>query len=372
MFLRLYADNFRSLSNFDLVLPRLGFLMGENASGKSSVFDVIYKLRLVMAGELIASLFPPSTRTRWDSRSVQTLEVDCELDKEWYRYHLTIEHDQGLKRARIAEETLVQKTGPLFSFKAGTVQLYRDDGSKGSQYEADWSRSELANRPDHPQAMKLRRFVEFMRSVVVCSLYPASFGAEATSEDPILARDGSNFVAWYRHMFQERQDVVPQFLDALRAALPGFKAFRLTKSGEDARLLVADFESSGGMVTYRLDELSDGQRALVALSALLHMGGAQHSALFLDEPDNYLALPEIQPWYIQLRDAIGSAAAQISQAIVISHHPEALDYAGAAERLILSRAKGGPTTVATFPLADVVSGLRTSEQIARGGWAQGG
>lgn len=371
MFLRLYVDNFRSLSNFDLALPRLGFLLGENASGKSSVLDVVHKLRRIMAGELVATLFPPTTRTRWDSRSVQTVEVDVELGKEWYRYHLSIEHDQGLKRARIAEETLTQKTGPLFTFKSGTVQLYRDNHSKGAEYQADWSRSELANRPDHPEAVKLRRFLEFMRSVVVCSLYPASFGSEAATEDPILARDGSNFVAWYRHMFQERQDVVPQFLDALRDTLPGFRAFRLSRSGEEARLLLADFEVNGSQVTFRLDELSDGQRALVALSALLHMGGAQHSALFLDEPDNYLALPEIQPWYMKLRDAIGSAPNQVSQAIIISHHPEALDYAGAAERLVLQRAKGGPTTVGKLSLVDLVSGLKVSEQVARGGWVLG-
>lgn len=101
------------------------------------------------------------------------------------------------------------------------------------------------------------------------------------------------------------------------------------------------------------------------------MGGAQHSALFLDEPDNYLALPEIQPWYMKLRDAIGSAPNQVSQAIIISHHPEALDYAGAAERLVLQRAKGGPTTVGKLSLVDLVSGLKVSEQVARGGWVLG-
>lgn len=371
MLLRLYVDNFRSLSNFDITLPRLAFLLGENGSGKSSLFDVIFKLRGVLAGEPIATLFPASTRTRWDTRSMQTFEIDCELSGEWYQYRLAVEHEQGLKRMRISEETLTQKSGPLFAFKAGTVQLYRDDHSKGAEYSADWSRSELANRPEHKDAVKIQRFLEFMRAVVVCSLYPVRFAAEATTEDPILARDGSNFVAWYRHIFQERQDVVPQFLDALRKALPGFDAFRLAKSGEEARLLLALFNIHGSQVTFRLDELSDGQRALVALMALLHLGAAEHSALFLDEPDNYLALPEIQPWYTELRDAIGTQSGKVAQAIVISHHPEALDYSGASERLVLRRTNGGPTVVGQLSLDDVVSGLKASEQLARDGWVQG-
>lgn len=55
-FLRLYMDNFRSLSNFDITLPRLGFLMGANASGKSSVFDVVYKLRRAAVRVPVAAL----------------------------------------------------------------------------------------------------------------------------------------------------------------------------------------------------------------------------------------------------------------------------------------------------------------------------
>lgn len=372
MFLRLYVDNFRSLSNFAVTLPRLGFLLGENGSGKTALFDVVYRLRWVLAGAEVAPLIKSSTRTRWDKRSAQTFEVDCELAGEQYRYRLVLEHEDGPVGARIFEETLGVKSGPLFSFKAGTVQLYRDDHSKGAEYTADASRSELANRPDHRDATKLQRFLAFMRSVVVCNLYPPCFKDEALSEDALLERDGNNFVAWYRHVLQERQDVVPEFLEALREVVPGFRAFRLVKSGEEARLLLADFDVDGAPVTYRFSELSDGQRALVVLLALLHLGGAQQSALFLDEPDNYLALPEIQPWYTKLRDAIGAQPGQVPQAIVISHHPEALDYAGAAERLLLHRTRGGPTVVSKLSLAEVVSGLKASEQVARGGWTLGG
>ena len=76
---------------------------------------------------------------------------------------------------------------------------------------------------------------------------------EAASEDEILARDGRNFVEWYRHILQERQDLNLEYTQAL---------------------------------------------------TFLTIGRGQ--AVFIDEPVNYVGLPEIQPWLTSLADACGS------------------------------------------------------------------
>jgi len=44
MLKRLYVDNFRCLVNFELRLDRVNLLLGENGTGKTSVFDVLYRL----------------------------------------------------------------------------------------------------------------------------------------------------------------------------------------------------------------------------------------------------------------------------------------------------------------------------------------
>ena len=73
---------------------------------------------------------------------------------------------------------------------------------------------------------------------------------------------------------------------------------------------------------YRFDQLSDGQRALITLHLLLFADDAERT-LFLDEPDNYITLPELQPWLAELEDSCGDT---LPQTILISHHPEAIDF----------------------------------------------
>ena len=45
---------------------------------------------------------------------------------------------------RIDEEVLLCDERPLFEFRVGEAQLYRDDGSRGPKYPFDWTQSGLA------------------------------------------------------------------------------------------------------------------------------------------------------------------------------------------------------------------------------------
>src|SRR5207249_1480535 len=73
-------------------------------------------------------------------------------------------------------------------------------------------------------------------------------------------------------------------------------------------------------------KLSDGQRLLIALYGLLRLGLAKASLIALDEAENYVAPREIQPWLQAVADA---AAERKQQLLVVSHHPEAINYIAA-------------------------------------------
>ena len=64
--------------------------------------------------------------------------------------------------------------------------------------------------------------------------------------------------------------------------------------------------------------------------------------MFLDEPENYVALPEIQPRPIELADCCGDSA---PQAALCSRHPELIDHLGGARGLMLRREDSGATRV---------------------------
>ena len=343
MFKRIYIDNYKSLVNFDLRLQELTLLVGQNGTGKTAVLDVVYALRRLLEGIARVTdrdVFPPSSLTRWQEQAVQIFQVDVELDGDAFQYRLDVEHDRRERRARIILETLSNKAGPLFRFAGGDVQLYRDDHSEGPTFKSDWRESALARVVPIEKNLALTRFLEFMRGVLVCRLNPPVLASEATGEDLILARDGQNFVDWYRHLLQERQHLNPEYIQVLGRVLVGLRGFRLEKVGVDTRVLSAVFGEADEVHEFKFHELSDGQRALIVVYAITLLTAGQGTVLFIDEPVNYVGLREIQPWLIALADACGSA---FPQAVLCSHHPEVIDYLGGDRGVLLWRDGVGPT-----------------------------
>ena len=366
MFSRLWVDNYKCLVNFELRLDEMSLLVGANGSGKTSVLDVVHALRQLLSGKVRVTdprVFPTRTLTRWDSRDLQVAEVEVALADDVLRYRLEIEHERATKRARIRLEELVAASGDaLFRCELGAVQLYRDDGSAGPEYHVDWTESALARVAPRSDNRRLTAFLEFFGRVVVCGLIPPAYSAESIRESEQLSRDGRDFADWYRHAIQEHPDRVQAFVEALEDAIGGFRGIRLEKVGQEARSVMIMQENNGVRYDMRLDEASDGERALATLYALLHLG--QGSTLLLDEPDNYVGLPEIQPWLIALSDACGDA---VPQAILCSHHPEAIDYLGSHSGIFLRRESSGVATAHYGPRTEAAEpGLKLSELVARG------
>lgn len=370
MLQRLYVDNYKCLINFDLTLQELSLLLGPNGTGKTSVLDVVFALRQLLDGRARITdedVFPTRTLTRWQIRNVQTFEIDVRVDGDFFRYRLEVEHDQSNRRARIILERLTHQDergkGALFECNKSEVQLYRDNYSPGPQFTADWSESALARVAPRPDNQRLTRFLDFFRRLMVCGFYPPSFQAESRSEDPLLRRDAHNFADWYRHVVQERPDLLPRFTAALQEIIPDSRGVRLEKVGLDTRALVVMFEGGGGRYELRFDELSDGQRALTALYALVHLTADEGYTLFLDEPDNYVALPEIQPWLMDIERACGES---VIQTVISSHHPELIDYLGSENSHTLRRESSGVVAARKTEARLIEPGLKLSESIARG------
>jgi ATPase subunit of ABC transporter with duplicated ATPase domains len=126
-------------------------------------------------------------------------------------------------------------------------------------------------------------------------------------------------------------------------------------------------ESSTG---YNFGELSDGQRMLIALYSLLYAARADQRyryTLCLDEPGNFVALSEIQPWLTQVYD---SCMGGEMQAVLISHHPELIDYLLASPvGYWFERSSNRPTRGKSI-VAQGEDGLAVSELVARG-WLDG-
>ena len=366
MLTRIYIDNFRCLVNFELRLGRLNLLLGENGTGKSSVFEVLQRLRHFVGGDTkVTTAFPASDLTRWQTTRLQRFEIDLTIGPDAYSYALLVEHFENRKGMRVKNERLTLADRPLFEFKEGSAQLYHDDFKPGPGYPFDWTQSGVGSLYERNDNKKLTRFRKEMEKFEIAQINPCNMSSESRQEDRTLSRRMENFSSWYRYLSQEHQATLPRLFDELRRVIPGFDGFSIKDAGEDVRVLKVLFEGeplNGRPLVYDFAELSDGQRVLIALYALLFGLKGEGASLFLDEPENFVTLREIQPWLAALTDACGES---VEQAVLISHHPEVIDYLAGSAGLWLERDKGGPVRIVERRNV-TADGLKTSEAMARG------
>ena len=323
MLKRLYIHNYKCLTNFNIYFEELTLLLGANGCGKSAVFEVVGKLRDFIRGDAqVGELFSPTDLTHWSIKPEQHFELEIDIPGGRYFYRLVIEHAPERRFTRVMREELLFNDKPLFAFEDGEVQIYRDDYSKGPTYSFDSGHSALA--PVTTSYPKLYVFRNQVRRFVTLSLEPKRIRSGSDFDTDRLSDSGENFASWYQGRLQEDPRRVFEAMDHLHDVLPGFVDLRLVQKGSDYRELQAKFSSVGveSSSIYRFDQLSDGQRALIVLYLLLFADDTGRT-LFLDEPDNYITLPELQPWFAELEDGCGDT---LPQAILISHHPEAIDF----------------------------------------------
>ena len=199
----------------------------------------------------------------------------------------------------------------------------------------------------------------------------------SSQKDSFLKSNLKNYVSWYRYIFDDHQDKRLRLIESLQEVFDGFIDFKLDRIGEKTFMLQLLFkdEDSDKIINYSLSELSDGEKMLVVLYSLFYGLESQDYTICIDEPDNFLALPEIQPWLVQLYDLCSEGKLQ---ALLISHHPELIDYLLASpigywfKRQANSSVEVKPINN-TFlkPIIDNIqqdnkSGLKMSELIARG------
>lgn len=325
MLKRIHIDNYKCLSNFDLKFGDLTLLIGANGCGKSAVFEVVGKLRDFIRGDgRVDDLFSAGDLTKWTKKREQSFELEFNLNDATFLYRLEIEHELERRLARVNREELTCNDLPLFVFAMGEVQLYRDNHSEGPKYSFDWTQSGIAPVAERYDNKQLCNFRDQVRRFVTLFLETRRIVGGTESSTDRLSDSGENFASWYQGRLQENPRRVFEAMDRLRNVLPGFADLKLVEKGSDYRELLVEFASQGGTAgnSYRFDQLSDGQRSLIVQHLLLFADDAERT-LFLDEPDNYITLPELQPLLAEFEDGCGD---NLPQTVLISHHPEAMDF----------------------------------------------
>jgi len=365
MLKKIYVNNYRCLVNFELDLGKMILLMGPNGGGKSTLFDLLRNIRhLLVDNAKVNNVFPIEELNAWAGNTKQTLALYAENNKDLYVYRLIVSHNPDINKQRIDLETLTINDHTLFEFKQGEVQLYTDHFEAGPRYPFDWSISALATIVPRGNNKKLTWFREWIEKLFIISLQPRHMDSVTVEESSWLNHDGSNFASWYRYISQEHQDKAFALTEELRKIVPGFHSFKLEAAGKQ-RILKIGFTADNSISSplfFDFRQLSDGQRIIIILYSILHGLRNLGNSILLDEPENYVSLAEIQPWLMELKEACEE---DFPQAILISHHPELIDYLAPEYGRWIQREPLGPSRVKSLP-ENFDPSLKLSELIARG------
>lgn len=369
MIRRLRVDNYKCMSNFEFEPPQIAVLMGANGSGKSTFCEVLELLRdFVTREKKTTELFPSSTLTKWETRPIQRFEIDLESSDGLFKYRLTIEHAPDGKKNRVTHESLSLDDQPLYSYdydpqEGGRAQLYRDGGERGPEVLVDWSRSGVGFLEERHDNTQLCKFRKLLGRVLVFAIDPLRMRGESEEELAIPDRDLTEFSAWYRHTSGSTK-LLRQYEDYLQDVLVGLDSIEVEKTGADSGSLEFEIEGSRTSVRYKLKDLSDGQRALLGLYAILAFLVDNDVTICLDEPANFLGLREIQPVIAEFRDQVLDRSR--AQLLIASHHPEVLNYLGREHGVLFHRGAVEPVRTRLLAEHPPKSELELGELMATG------
>jgi ABC-type transport system involved in cytochrome c biogenesis ATPase subunit len=367
MLIRLHATNYRCLVNFEFRPTTKQLIIGRNGTGKTTLLDVLAMLRdVAVRGLPLEGYLGGKTRTSWQSVAEQGFELGVKGNGGAYRYTLLVDEKGTPPRPRVKQETLDFIGKSLFRFQEGTIGLFNDQQkpTPSVEFPFDWHRSGLATVEEgRKDNAKLTWFKRWLRGLTQVQINPWAMSARSERESHEPAKDMGNFADWYRHLRLESGSTIFEAMTTLREAVPGLEALDAKEAGLDVRVLQATMRSPDGeSVELPFTDLSEGQRCLIALYVLLYCAVDKERTLLIDEPDNFIALAEIQPWLMKLLDRVDE---QNGQVILVSHHPELLNQMAGQGGVLLDRPGGGETRVLPFAPPDD-TGLTPSEIIARG------
>ena len=337
----------------------------------------------------------------------RSLSLGVQAEGHIFEYLLHIEQVSESVKPRIIRERATCDEKEIFSRNLEGVTFPKATGV-ASGFPLDWRQAALGAIQPAGSRREVQILQQAIANLLILRPSPREMEKESKGEAKGLDLFLRNLISWYRFLSQE-QEWTDVLRESLQEVWPDFRSFRLENVGLNTKMLQLRFEadteehedeessessdeasdsassesssltSSGGPLRNSsssssdspltgllyFGQLSDGEKALIGLymiRAALATGAVQ--TVLIDEPDNYVGLPELQPWVLSMRELLD----EDHQAILISHHPEILGTAGEEHGRYLWR--DNHTTQTRIGPLKVPPGLTPAEAVIRG-WIRG-
>lgn len=329
MIRRLYIDNYKCFSNFELRLDKLpcSMIIGANGSGKSTVAEVLSYFSAIGRGvSNINNILPKNAQSTLKAEQrtgIITLEIEVgDLSRVWV-YSIGVKSDGG--RYRVSTETL--NCGEVVVFDRSQLRLSDDVLA-------------MAVIADESQSVTLVTDFRFiLNSIYVLRPVPQKMGSMVSTEDSYSLRtDASNFASWLQRILISDSEAYGALQQYLKCVLVDFANIQFLNTPAEGHVLMVVFNTGtgnpGDVFTLGFDRLSDGEKCqFIAASLITLSAHLPNLTVFWDEPDNYITTSEVA----YLLPALCNCFQKRGQLIVSSHSREAIVTFGENEIISFKR-----------------------------------
>jgi len=341
MLKNLYINNYKCFSNFKFVVDQdeeykhTGLFIGKNGSGKTSFAEVLRLFQRIGHGQnnlkpllqdgvlRIDPLVSPSAFSFGKNDLPMQFEIEVELETgtervaQNFHYSLELVYPKNFETLRVNYESLKVGNVELFSRREGDIQ-FTEKQTKPFIY--DWHSIYLPSYSDSG-SHEASAFLEWLGNMLVLAPIPQRMRALREGKTSGLRMDAANVADWWAGLLEKSPDAYAEVRhDFLITIFPDFKRVTYTTDSLGRLIFAVEFENtSGDRVQLPFDQLSDGEKCLFLAAFVLVANKADALSLcFWDEPDNFLAISEVE-FFISLLKRNFTAKGQF---LMTSHNPE--------------------------------------------------
>ena len=339
----LYINNYRCLQNFSIDFEQsdVWLLLGLNGMGKTTVLETLSIIHSIACGvEQVSDLFKKRDFAFGQYDTPIRFEILMDIDGILYKYSLAVVSANDTNMVSILNEELSSGDTVFFSRSSdGGLFLSKDNTLCDCPIGNDRFFLALSGGPTRC-GIACERVRAFISSWLLVSPWPSSIRNDFSWNECCLALDTSNFLSWFRSIIVQNVGFTDQLMKYLGN---GFFRDRIslnwtdpTKERENDMLFSMSNDSSGKVWEVRFTEMSDGEKVFVIGAALMTYNAIRGGTFcFWDEPDNFLAISEVQGFVTRLRKSFGHDRGQL---VITSHNIETIRTIGMDATAIIQRA----------------------------------
>jgi len=353
-FSRLRVSGYRALDQFDAQLESLTVIIGANAAGKSSLFDLLALISFAVVNPLPPELDPRSVgKTLFFVGGPESIELGLQVTRGEARpLHYQVKLRGPMGQPRVASERLDSlrtdaegRTSEAFTFLEfengrgnlqSVVQVRRSEPPP-----APWtiSPNELAlRRALDPTFTTLNEFREYVSGWKFYAGFDVGMAAAIrrpvfTEPEPVLKADGSNLSAVLFHLMTEHPEKWGELETHLRSAVPSFQSLNVKSRGGPGTVM-AVWREQGLKGELTLADLSDGTLKFLCWATLC-LSPRKPSLVCIDEPELGL-----HPRVLPVLAGLLRQAATDTQLLVTTHSPYFLSQFSLEELAVMKKVEG--------------------------------